>query len=93
MGVSCFKSEAGHVSRQGLCYNSVDLFRFDLLLSLLFIKKKKAAENRWWVKGMWDRLSRKSIFRGMGGCSAWPFYQKGGGKKTTCPGLRPSTPR
>lgn len=37
MGASCFKSDARRVSCQGLCYDSVDLFRFDLLLSLLFI--------------------------------------------------------
>lgn len=37
MGASCFKSDARRVSRQGLRYNSVDLFRFDVLLSLLFI--------------------------------------------------------
>lgn len=45
MGASCFKSDARLVSPQGLHYDSVDLLRFDLFLSLLCILKKKTTEN------------------------------------------------
>lgn len=53
MGVSCFKSDARLVIPQGLHYDSVDLLRFDLFLSLLFILKNN--RKWWWVKGIFDK--------------------------------------
>lgn len=41
MGASCFKSDAKRVGCQGLCYDSVDLFRFDLFFFVIYTWKQK----------------------------------------------------